>query len=140
MLHSAEEILDAFEQAVNIAKRLPWDGPVGIRNRWPAILRQGHEGYCRNDRSLGAPTAKEIEEFEKVASWIRFIPDASTRCMVWSYASGKPGWKIGKAAQPPISQSSVSRRIVSALALIAFRVNAGESPPEIRIPEISLST
>lgn len=130
-MHTTDSVFQAFERASKLAMRLPSGAPQGVSSSWPEILRLAHEGYFENNRSSEALTSKEVEEFETTSAWIKFIDDEGTRRMLWLYASGMPGWQIAKLTQPRVSQPTVSRRILAALALITGKLNLGMSPPEI---------
>ena len=132
MMHTAESVLTAFQRATEFAKRLPNVGPKGYGNPWPEILRLGHEGYCENDKPSPALTADEMAEYETKLSWMGFIKEDVFRRILWYYAAGVPGWKIAKAIDPRVSQSTISRRIMWVLGFIVYKVNHGEVPPVIR--------
>lgn len=128
-MHTPQTVFQAFERASKLAMRLPNGGPKGLSSPWPEILRLGHEGYCQDDKRSSPLTAVEMQEYETTASWIRFIKDANARRMLWAHAAGVPGWKIAKTSLPPVSQSTVSRRILWSLGFIAYKLNDGETPP-----------
>ncbi len=132
-MHTADTIFVAFQRAVAIALRLPCAGPTGMSNPWPHILRLGHEGYCEKGKPSSALTAAEMEEFETTSSWIGFMKHENDRRMIWACAAGVPGWKVGKALQPPVSQSTISRRMLWALGFITWKLNHNEVPPPIRL-------
>jgi hypothetical protein len=137
-MHTTESVLAAFQRALELAKRLPPSGPQGLGNPWPDIVRLGHEGYVDNNKSSSTLTAAELADYEIVVSWMAFLKQEADRRILWAYAGGMPGWKIAKRCNPVVSQSTISRRIMWALAFITFKLNAGETPPAFAINPVPL--
>jgi hypothetical protein len=133
--HTPEHVFDAFVRATELAKRLPSARPASITSPWPDILRLGHEGYAENEKAKQPLTAEEMKAFEETSKWMSFLKNESDRRILWAYAAGIPGWKICKACRPAVSQSTVSRRIIWALAFISSRLDAGVAPPGFEVQE-----
>ncbi len=127
--HTPELVFNKIERAIKLAIRLPSASPKGYTSPWPEILRLGHEGYVDNEKAKQPLTAAELQEYETTSSWMSFLKREGDRRLLWAYAAGIPGWKICKACRPVVSQSTVSRRIIWALAFISSRLDSGETPP-----------
>lgn len=132
-MHTTDSVLAQFKRALELAKRLPSDGPKGPTSPWPNIIRLGHEGYVDNLPKPFALTAAELAEYETTVSWMSFIREEPYRRMLWVFAAGMPCWKIAKKCNPVVSQSTVNRRLLWALGFITFKLNNNESPPGFEV-------
>lgn len=128
-MHDAESILNAFRRAVKVAERIPNAGPIAVSNRWPEVLQINYECCVQNSKASNGLTAAELVEFNRTVSWSAFLKEEAHRRLLWAYASGVSSCKISKAFSPPIPESSISQRILWALAFISYKVNHGETPP-----------
>ena len=72
-----------------------------------------------------------MKRYETIASLVIFINEEYVRRILWMIALGYPGWKISKRLIPVVrlSASTINRKANAAFALIAEKLNAGQTPP-----------
>jgi len=132
LIHTAKSVREDFIEAVEIGRRFPPALPKMPQTLWPEIVRTSSELYAAEyKKSTQVVTATEMKRYETIASWVTFIHEEYVRRILWMIALGYPGWKIAKRLIPVVrlSASTINRKANAAFALIAEKLNSGQTPP-----------
>jgi len=118
---SRKEVLERFEEAVIVSKRLP---PV-IRKRykaaWPDIVYSPLEILQQDKLPIRLlPTAEQLTRLDEVLSWIPLLTETE-RKLIW-YKAQRERWRdiCGKLG---ISKSSANEKLNRALDYLSDKID-----------------
>lgn len=117
---SRKEILERFEEAVYIAKRLPPVVMPGCRAVWPEIVYTPLEILQQEKRPIRLrPSAEQLSRLDEVLSWTPLLTELE-RKLIWYKAQRKP-WKFTCTALG-ISRSSGNEKLNKALDFLSEKI------------------
>ncbi|MBF0339435.1 MAG: hypothetical protein HQL95_00550 [Magnetococcales bacterium] len=113
-----------LEQAAQIERRRPERHvrPDGARSSWPA--HQIQRDFDLVEVLPPCPTPQEIIRAEEAMGWLRWVPSAGVRRMLWSLACGSAVRTM--MTEYRRGRKTIDRLCASGLKRIANRLNARE--------------
>lgn len=118
---TATEIEDRMEEAALTLRRLPnpaGSGPKGYGSSWPDYVRDARQAYGYGEATMRViPSSQEIARMEVAIDWLRLIPDADVRRIVWMKAEGHRWRSI--CIRSGCARSTANRKWAAGLLTIA---------------------
>ncbi|MBR1399044.1 MAG: hypothetical protein IJ564_02570 [Alphaproteobacteria bacterium] len=89
---SRQDIMERFEEAVIIAKRLPSVKPAGYKTAWPDIIYTEIEILQQDKKTIRLlPTPEQLTRLDEVLDWIVVLTEVE-RKLIWLRANHEP-WR-----------------------------------------------
>lgn len=89
---SRQDIMERFEEAVYVAKRLPPVMPAGYRTAWPDFILTELEILQQDKKPIRLlPTPEQLSRLDEVLNWIVLLTEIE-RKLIWMRANRKP-WR-----------------------------------------------
>lgn len=119
---TVEDVAARFEEAADIARRLPRVQVKGYFNVWPAFVRDAWEGFDQDDHEYRPlpPSPEAIERMLETMRWVQWLQEEQ-RHLIWMRAK-QYEWK-DICRRFGCERTTAWRRWQRALGIVASQLN-----------------